>query len=273
MLPITLNLEKVPFCMEASVELDLPEDEGALAALLSRANGGETEAQYLMGAFYEREAERKIAYIRDQIPSGSPNLRAPLNIFERDNRGIAQDEWNEARLWYEKASKGGHADALYALSCIYSQGLGMRAHLEKGRALLAEAAERGSLLAQYDLGMLYFHGYGMSDETTGYIKQNYEEAVRWLHMAAAQGDALALYYLGVCAEAGNGTEKSAEKAFSLYRASAERDCLWAKTALGRCYEEGIGTEKDLEQAILRYERAADDGDADAAEALERLGIE
>lgn len=271
MLPISLNLEKVPFRVEASEELTLPESKEEFSALLSRAESGEAEAQYLMGAFYEREAEGKIAYFRDQIPSGSPNLRAPLNIFERDSRGIAQDEWDEARLWYEKAAGCGHADALYALSTIYLQGLGVRVHLEKGRALLAEAAEKGSLLAQYDLAMLYFHGYGLPDGV-GYIKQNYEEAVLWLTKAAKQGDALALYYLGVCAEEGNGTEKNAAEAFELYRASAERDCPWAKTALGRCYERGIGTETDEAQAIAWYERAAEDGDADAAEALERLDI-
>ena len=65
-------------------------------------------------------------------------------------------------------------------------------------------------------------------------------------------------------------EVDREEALRLGRLSAEQGCDYAQFNLAECYEQGRGVEQDLEQAIHWYTLAAEQGDEDAIEALERL---
>lgn len=60
--------------------------------------------------------------------------------------------------------------------------------------LLRQQAELGNSHAQYTLGYMYYHGEGVSEDM--------EEALKWIRMAAAQGDAHALEALSTLAAAG-----------------------------------------------------------------------
>lgn len=68
------------------------------------------------------------------------------------------------------------------------------------------------------------------------MEQDYEQAVMWYSKAAGQGYQRAQYNLGV----------------------------W--------FENGIGVECDVEMAVALYNAAAKQGNANAAAALERLGM-
>ncbi len=109
----------------------------------------------------------------------------------------------------------------------------------------------------------------ISDEA----KESFRLAFSWFEKAAAQGDAMALYFLGRCCEEGTGTEQNRALAFTFYLRSAELENIWAQTAVGRCCEEGIGTQKDHARAAEFYRRAAESGDAEARDALDRLDVE
>jgi TPR repeat protein len=45
----------------------------------------------------------------------------------------------------------------------------------------------------------------------------------------------------------------------------------AQYNLGHCYAEGLGVEQDYTQAVHWYRKAAEQGDTDAQEAVNRLG--
>ncbi len=273
MVPIVLS-PTVKFKLETPhEEVRLPETKAEFRELLDRAEAGNADAQYLAACTYRAQGDELMDELR-ALPSGSPNLRAPYHIGDRNPLSDgAQNYYRSAFTWFQKAAAQGNPDALYALSCCYSRGEGTAEFPEKGRELLNEAAEKGCFCAQFDLGMLYYQGYGEKNaagESIGFVEQDFGKAVFWLQKAAAQGDAMALYFLGKCCEEGTGTEQNQTLAVGFYLRSAELDNPWAQCALGRCYEHGIGTEKDLDQAREYYALAAETGDEEALEALGRL---
>lgn len=274
MTPIVLS-PTVKFKLEAPHEnVRLPETKAEFWAILDRAEAGNADAQYLAACTYRAQGDELMDELR-ALPSGSPYLRAPYNIGDRNPLSDGAHEYYRlAFSWFQRAAAQGDLDALYALSCCYTRGEGTAEFLEKGRELLKEAAEEGHFRAQFDLGMLYYQGYGEKNaagESFGFVEQDFDKAVFWLQKAAAQGDAMALYFLGKCCEEGTGTERNPTLAVAFYRRSAELDDPWAQCALGRCYERGVGTEKDIDQAREYYALAAETGDEEALEALGRLG--
>lgn len=60
--------------------------------------------------------------------------------------------------------------------------------------LLRHEAELGNPHAQYTLGYMYYYGQGVVEDV--------EEALKWIRLAAAQGDARALEALSTLAAAG-----------------------------------------------------------------------
>ena len=76
------------------------------------------------------------------------------------------------------------------------------------------AADRGCVAAQQYLGYIYYDGFGK-------IKPNYKKAVKWLTMAAKNGDRDAQWYLGECYKSGKGVKKDSIKALYWYQKSIE----------------------------------------------------
>lgn len=275
MIPLVFSVNGLPFTVEKGKleEPELPQTQEEFEELLRRAEAGDVRAQYLAGCVYRAQAEEKRAYLSENVPSGSPNLRAPFGLYDRDIFSeLSADDFRTAFSWFERAAARGDSEAIYALSECYTRGMGTAIYPEKGRALLLEAAEKGCAFAQYDVARAYYYGV-KSPNGVLIVPQDVSEAVAWFKRAAAQGDALALYFLARCLEEGTGIGRSESEAFPLYRLSADLGNPWAQCALGRCLEHGIGTERNLSSAIEHYRLAADLGDAEAWDALERLGVE
>jgi TPR repeat protein len=57
-----------------------------------------------------------------------------------------------------------------------------------GREVVTESCGAGHIAAQCDLGAMYLKGYG--------VEQDYRQTLKWLRMAAEQGDAFAQHSLG-----------------------------------------------------------------------------
>ncbi len=98
-------------------------------------------------------------------------------------------------------------------------------------------------------------------------QQNYAEAVKWYHMAAEQGYAIAQNNLGECYYIGEGVDEDETEAIRWYRKAAEQGNAGAQCNLGWCYENGDGVVKDMTEAVSWYRKAAEQGDADAQRLL------
>ena len=111
------------------------------------------------------------------------------------------------------------------------------------------SAEQGDPKSQCELGLDYMFGYDTAP--------NFEESLKWLNLAAAQGNEDALKML-----------EQVEKAKKLLL-DAEGGDLEAQYQIGRYYYHGYGLAADIEKAKDWYVRAAERGHT---EAMYKLGF-
>jgi hypothetical protein len=114
-------------------------------------------------------------------------------------------------------------------------------------ASLHAKAARGDAKAQTTLGLEY--------SKSG----KHVEAVKWLKLAAVQGEVYAQYELSLHYGNGEGVPKDDNEAFMWCRKAAEQGLKFAEMSLGICYTEGIGTSKDASLAAEWFRKAAEQG--------------
>ena len=138
--------------------------------------------------------------------------------------------------------------------------------------------------------------------------QDYSKALKYLKLAADQGDVDSQMDVGNIYEKGLGTPKDLYEAFRYYKLAADQDHEQAQSQvgemyrngsgitqdyneaikyfklsagknysmgqynLGKMYEDGLGVEKNVNEAIKYYKLAADQGISIAKDALARLGV-
>jgi TPR repeat protein len=107
---------------------------------------------------------------------------------------------------------------------------------------LTAAAQGGDAESQYKLGMLYHNGGGKSHP------RDYEEAMKWLRMAADQGNVQAEDWVGTMYYRGEGVEKDPAEAARWYREAAEKGNGHAQWQLVDMYQHGIGVPRDLAES-------------------------
>ena len=121
-----------------------------IEVLREKAEGGDAEAQFLLGSAYDKGDE-----------------------VERD--------FGKAVGWFLKAAEQGNVDAQFNLGVSYEQGQGVERDLKTAVKWYHKAADQGDSDAQFNLGEAYEEGRG--------IEQNIDEAIKWFRKAAEQEDA------------------------------------------------------------------------------------
>ncbi len=101
------------------------------------------------------------------------------------------------------------------------------------------------------IGVIYYNGNG--------VKQDYNEAFRWISKAAELGNANAQTTLGVLYQNGHGVTKDQTEAARWFRKAAEQGEASGQVLLGNMYREGNGVSRDYAEAIRWFQRAADQG--------------
>ena len=109
----------------------------------------------------------------------------------------------------------------------------------------------------------------MYDNGEGVPKDN-AEAVRWYHLGAEQGYALAQFNLGVMYDNGEGVPKDAAEAVRWVRLAAAQGTAIAQFNLGRMYANGEGVPKDDVTAYAWLNIAAAQGQLSANEGKEHV---
>lgn len=191
----------------------------------------------------------------------------------------------------EQQAASGDPEAQCDLGMIYIKGQGVPQDNSQAALWFRKAAEQGDAGAQFQLGYSYDNGEG--------VPKDYGQAALWYRKAAEQGDAHAEYSLGALYAEGvnQGTpQEDAQAVFwrskirawrayinsvvihksthwrytqaaFWYLKAAEQGDADAQDALGDLYEKGQGVAQDYAQAVLWHRKAAEQGDADAQESL------
>ena len=88
------------------------------------------------------------------------------------------------------------------------------------------------------------------------MPQDYQEAVKWYRLAAAQGYAPAEYSLALAYEKGRGVPQDYREAVKWYRLAAVQGNELAQVNLGVMYTHGRGVRQDLVRAHMWFDLAA-----------------
>ena len=113
---------------------------------------------------------------------------------------------------------------------------------------LKEMARSGNGAAQFELGDYYYQGIG--------VEKNFEEAVKWLRLAAENKEEKAQDTLGTMLFNGDGVEKNFEEAYKWLEDAALAGYLPAKHNLGIMLNNGDGVKRDEDAAIHCFESSA-----------------
>jgi TPR repeat protein len=152
------------------------------------------------------------------------------------------------------AAASGDAEAQYKLGEAYDMGWkGLEKDLSQAVELYLLAAEQGLAKAQLIVGRYYAWGEG--------LPQDYQKALHWLRLAAAQEDEIA----PLCIFRIENYLTTKEKA-----EAGDGD---AQYQLAVCYHKGRGTAQDLKQALHWYQQAILQGNFYAQEGKLELSRE
>ena len=161
----------------------------------------------------------------------------------------------EAALWLGRAAAQGNARAQHELGLCYATGRGVATDGGEAARLYGLAADQGDARAQCELGLFYAKARlrrvttpdGRVSEVAAEQRACCEEA-RLYGLAAAQGDARALYELSGCYANGHGVEKNVVEAARLAGLAAAQGDARARYALSCFYANGHGVKKNVVEA-------------------------
>ena len=187
-----------------------PQDHVTAAALVARANLHASEEDYARAATLYREAAAR-GEPRAMVAIGnllSRGLGMPADAaaahgwykqaadlgyaeaqflvgrdYERGTGGVTQD-LDLAASWYDRAARGGDADAMNNLAVMRMLGEAGAQDLDEAVAWFQRAAEAGSSDAMFNLGALYDDGKG--------VAQSPDKAADWVLKSIEAGNPDAL---------------------------------------------------------------------------------
>jgi TPR repeat protein len=178
--------------VQYEVGANVAKDPAQAAAWYRKAaDKGFAQAEHSLGVLYEFgngvPADYTLAaqWYRKAAEQGFAPAQFSLGLCYVHGRGVPQD-YGKALEWYGKAAQQKNSDALLNLAFLYHNGLGVPKDEARSFDLVRQAAEAGSPDAQFQLGMDY------QDGEQGLQPDN-EQARKWLHRSAAQGDVAAQF--------------------------------------------------------------------------------
>ncbi|XP_046522475.1 death ligand signal enhancer isoform X1 [Equus quagga] len=151
------------------------------------------------------------SYFQKAADRGYSKAQYNVGLCHEHGRGTPRD-LSKAALYYRLAASQGHSLAQYRYARCLLQGPSSSWDPEWQRAvsMLKQAADAGLREAQAFLGVLF--------TKEPYLDE--QRAVKYLWLAANNGDSQSRYHLGICYEKGLGVQRSLGEAVRCYQQSA-----------------------------------------------------
>ena len=217
-----------------------------LEQLKRDAEQSDAEAQFQLGEYYykgeKRDYGRALAWYLKAAEAGHLSAQKRAAEMYQSGKKIGKNV-DEAARWWTLAAEQGDAEAQFLLGEHYSTG---RRH-EYGRALeyYKLAAEQGCVAAKRQIGYLYMREKKLGRDT--------DEAVKWMTIAAEEGDAEAQYNMGrFCYIDGD-----YKRALAYLIQAGESGHAMAQCNVGVMYMSGTIVKKDINEAIKWLALAAE----------------
>ncbi|XP_074147779.1 death ligand signal enhancer isoform X2 [Sminthopsis crassicaudata] len=190
-----LSLEEVMLSLQQQFQLSVSIALNFLGTESIRS--GNYEAAY---SYFQKAADR--GYSKAQFNVG---------LCHEHGKGTQKD-LSKAVFYYQLAAQKGHqmAQYRYARSLLSDQVPAREADKQRAVTMLKQAADAGLKEAQAYLGVLF----------TKEPFQDEQKAVKYLWLAARNGDSQSKYHMGICYEKGLGVQKNLGEAMRYYQQSA-----------------------------------------------------
>ncbi|MCM0080509.1 SEL1-like repeat protein [Geomonas sp. Red32] len=220
----------------------------AIELLAASATRGNADGQFYLGAINylglagPRNVAEAFRWFKQAADQGNPGGQCGLALlYESGEGGVVRDPSEAIRL-YRLAGEQQPARELkpYAQIIRYSV---LRYY--------TLTAERGRVSSQLYLGSFLL------------LCQRYEDAYRYLHLAADQGDGRAQRLLGLMFLKGSGMERNPREAAAWFQLSARQNDPLAQRNLAVLYRTGVGVARSPQDAFRWYLAAAENGDLDS----------
>ena len=232
--------------------------------------------------FRKAPIEMVVKYAESDNPEAQLELAMRYYAGHQVERDVAQ-----AFQWMNLSAEQRHPEAMYLLSLMYADGVGVMADLQKEELWFAKAI--AALPTDERLRLRYKQGLTRSDDPQAFLQKcadagyvpalldlglpvakelyavgKFEDAVSIFQQLADNGSVEGAYYLARIYDLGQGgLQADAVEAFVYYKKAAEEGYVQAQFELAAMYDEGRGTAKDPEQATLWYRQAAEKGHVEA----------
>lgn len=135
------------------------------------------------------EAARMLAPF---VRNGDPVVQLRMGMLYYFGRGVAENEIAAVELWGKSAAQG-NLEAMFQLGNAYTYGSEAFTKVTDPEMEAAKwyykAGEAGHAEAQYSLGLMFLVGKGVIEDR--------DEALRWIKLAATQGQAEAKRFLSL----------------------------------------------------------------------------
>lgn len=169
------------------------------------------------------------------------NITLAASDYEQGVQAYQNNDYEQAREHWERATADGNMSAAYNLGIILSKGLGGAADPERAVTLFRVAADAGIAVAQHSLALAYYAGKG--------VEKNNVQASIWWQRAARHGHVQAQYNLGALLWNGEGIKKNEAEAIKLFREASDAGSVQAQAFL----------ESILEQSDVQMQQERLDG--------------
>ena len=236
-------------------------NEAGMEWIRKAADGGDADAQILLGACYFRGERVKkdwklsLPLVSKAAKSGHPEAQFVLGEFYW-NGFVVEKSPKEAAALYAKAAHGGYAPAYSRLGYCHEIGAGVAQDNGKAFELYRQGALKGDAEAQSNYGRFLSQGIA--------TKTNEVAGAFWAYKAAEQKNPSGMFNLAMCYVLGSGVKQDVAYGIRLAHLAAESGCVNAQLYVGLMYED-----KDNEKAEFWLKAAAENGNAQAAEALKK----
>ena len=257
-----------------------------VADLRRRADAGDVDAEYRLGAAYQSgngatlDYDKAAAWYRKAAEKGNPEAQNSLGILYWTGRGVEKDQ-GQAVKWYREAVRHNHAKAMFNLGVAYFSGEGVAMDDVTAFAWFVLGDKAGSTEARAAVTRMQGekHWYGISDVETKIgemyeqgdgVVQNPDEALSWYRKAADHGSSLAAVRAATALISGPGNDSAYQEAVHRCENAAKYNYSPAQFCMGFLYRRGMGVERDPVEAVKWFRRAAAHNHAGAIKILAEM---
>ncbi len=230
---------------ETSLEM-----KSVIASIIDNIFEGNKEWEEYVAKLKLKDSSKEQFHERITHLKKAAELNHKEALYQLGSRLFRKKDFAKAYACWEQAAKMGHAESTYNIAIQKNK------TLEERKALLQEAADKGSTLAQRRLAEFYFK------------KEDFKNCFSYMKKAADKGIDEAQFNIGVYYYAGIGVTKNEEKAIEHFKLAADARLALAQYTIGQYYVEGDVLEKNIDKGLEYLQKAADQN---AIEAQRYLG--